>query len=541
MNMAKEPRRLDDEARKVRFTFVDGEQGGRAVEAWQEGIDVRLLLSKISAQRSALYRGAAAGLLLGLAIATLWLTLMRSPSWSASTEIMVANTTLQLSGQDAVVTQLLVENTLLQSQMLLARSHAVMERAIDRIGAAEVRSLLPQPGPLARGLAWLREATRQAAEPDGGAREGLMLSLKDAVSVSRSGASQIIVLRARGADANAAVRLANEVTQAFISESRAINAVVTTSGAFRERIQVLGPTVRMISDAVKPKGRDGPRALLVLALVPLAAGFAGLGLATLRAASTRRIWSAEQLAQHTGGEFFGHVPDVTGPARGATKEQCLPTALRHARAAALERRRHRPRCIGVTSSGGDAGRTTVAKGFALLLAKSGQRVLLADAAFDTRALTRSLSLEGEPGLQDILHGTMALRHCARPSLQPNLDILGAGDAAGDPDPLWPALAQALDATGDRAYDWVILDLPALDPSSAIRAAGAVLDDLILVVRRGAVAGTDLEDAMAGLGQTRDKLLGTMLSVDRRGSALMRPFAAMRKLASRTGRPGAATR
>jgi Mrp family chromosome partitioning ATPase len=345
------------------------------------------------------------------------------------------------------------------------------------------------------------------------------------------------VVRARGADADAAARLATEVTQAFIAESRAMNAVVTTSGAFRERIQVLGPTVRVISDALRPQGKDGPRALLLIILAPLLGALSGLGVAAGMALLSRCIWSAEQLQQRTGGEFFGYVPGthVRKPAGsprrwlpGHAERTDLPATLRRIRAAALERRRNRPRIVGLTSAVGDSdgdtstdaatdtGKTIVAKGLALLLANSGQRVLLVDAAFATRQLSRTLQLETERGLSDVLHRPELASATIRKSLEANLDLMGAGlvDAAhgaGDVDARWPALARALSGLPERSYDWVILDLSPLDPPSAIRAAGVVIDDILLVVRHGAVRGTELDGQLSALGAARGKLLGAVFS------------------------------
>ncbi len=520
VDMAEAAKPQEIRPRRLPFTFVDGRGSGRSEEVWREGIDMPLLLSKLRARRFLLMRGAWVGALAGLLAACGWMAL-RTPVWSAATEVLVSNTTLQLSGQDAVVTQLMVENTLLQSQMLLARSQAVIERAMVRIGPEKLAALLPQRASNTLFMAWLLTPAPITAETKAQERQAMMLSLRDRVAVNRSGASQIITISVRAPDADSAVLLATEVTQAFVEESRAINAVVTTSGAFRERIQVLGPTVRLISGAIRPTGKNGPRALMVLSAVPLAGALLGVTIAVLAAAASRRIWSGEQIVKQTGREFFGYLPasssseasckSVSSPRTLSGQPSSLAVALRRVRAAALERRQARPRVVGITHMPAGKGHSSVAKGLALLLSGSGQRILLVDGAISSHELTHSLALDGTRGLQDVLHEPGLLPSVICTSLRPDIDLLSAGSERGDVDVLWPALPRALSALPGRPYDWVIIDLQALEPPSAIRAAGIVIDDIILIVQRGTITQQALELALEGLGATRQKLLGMMMS------------------------------
>src|SRR5260370_41307035 len=56
---------------------------------------------------------------------------VRIPAFSASSEILISNTSLQLSGPEAVVTQILVENSLVQNAVEVLRSGRVLGRVID--------------------------------------------------------------------------------------------------------------------------------------------------------------------------------------------------------------------------------------------------------------------------------------------------------------------------------------------------------------------------------------------------------------------------
>jgi Mrp family chromosome partitioning ATPase/capsular polysaccharide biosynthesis protein len=507
---------LDDGHRRLRFSFADTEDPPQTREAWRDGVDVGVLISKINRQRRLLRHGAVLGGIAMSTFAAAWL-LLRTPTWSATTEVLVSNTTLQLSGQDAVVTQLMVENTLLQSQILLARSSAVMERVVGKLGPERTMALLPQPGPvtgLRRLLSFGKPPTLESAEGKA-ERQALIQSLKSDVSISRSGASQILALRVRASGAEAAAELANEVTQAFLAETRDINAVVTTSGVFRERIRVLGPTARLISDAHPPAGKDGPRALLVIAAAPTLGALLGLMAALALSVFNRRIWSGEQLAQQTDAEFFGYIsPHKVGIAQAISghgrEPSSLAAALRRVRVAALERRGTKPRVLGITSFHGDVSRTTVATGLALLFAAEGRRVLLVDAALETACLSRSLALEGRPGLHDVLADPKGFGDMVQRNIRSDLDVLPVGEANGDVDTRWSQLLKAIETTPQPPYDWVIMDLPLLQHNADVRAAGSVFDDLILVVDEGQVSSPALDLALKDLGASRDKLLGTLI-------------------------------
>jgi Mrp family chromosome partitioning ATPase/capsular polysaccharide biosynthesis protein len=516
---------------KRAFSFADSTNERPPREAWRDGVNIPLLLAKIRARRSLLGRITAMAALASVALAVA-IIMLRPAVYRAGSEILIANTTLQLSGQDAVVTQLLVENTLLQSQMLLARSNTVMERVIERLGAEQIKAMLPQPGPVGKALSALDPRGRRPGTDTAPAASGralLIQSLKANIAVSRIGASQILGLAALGSTAEAAAALANETTQAYLTELREINAVVTTSGAFRERIRVLGPTARTVSDATPPSGKDGPRALLILLGIPIAGGLLGLGLAAAFAVFSRRIWTGEQLAALTGTEFFGVIRQnaasavISDPLHAGT---CIASILRRVRAAVMEQPGGKPRVIGMTSPASETGKTATALGLALLFARDGARVLLVDASPMQQTLSKSLALEDMPGLRQVLSAPHILRDVIRPEIRKGLDVLGAGQPRGDTDALWPNLLKSFGSGQGPHYDWVILDLPTLDDATGVRTACVAVDDLIIAVDRGKTSEPILAGQIALLGSQRDKIIGCIMhtgSAVQQGPALPNPL------------------
>src|ERR1700731_3572701 len=128
------------DATNSRLSVIDeGDRPGQ-VNPWQEGISFRTFLEKVRQRRHMMIVltlvGAAVGCLAGLAFVAI-----RVPAFSASSELLISNTTLQLSGPEAVVTQVLLENSLIESAMALLKSGRVLERVIDKLGLEEVERI----------------------------------------------------------------------------------------------------------------------------------------------------------------------------------------------------------------------------------------------------------------------------------------------------------------------------------------------------------------------------------------------------------------
>jgi Mrp family chromosome partitioning ATPase len=136
-----------------------------------------------------------------------------------------------------------------------------------------------------------------------------------------------------------------------------------------------------------------------------------------------------------------------------------------------------------------------------------------DAALETACLSRSLALEDRPGLHDVLADPRCFPDAVQRNIRADLDVLPVGEASGDVDTRWPQLLRAIEGTSGPSYDWVIMDLPPMQPAADIRAAGAVFDDLVLVADEGRVPSAALAAALKDLGASRDRLLGTLICED----------------------------
>jgi Mrp family chromosome partitioning ATPase/capsular polysaccharide biosynthesis protein len=241
--------------------------------------------------------GATIGMLIGL-----FYVAVRVPAFSASSELLISNTTLQLSGPEAVVTQVLLENSLIESAMALLKSGRVLERVIEKLGLEEVERI-------SLNYALPRNGLDSEAESSDASRKQTAISLlRSNMTVTRVGASQIVAVRARAVSAIDAARLTNEIAGAFVKDQYDANAVITTNAALRERIKVLGPTVRIISEAAPPRSKDPPSGTIAMLLAVVLGGAFGAASALALILFDPRLRCAEQLADLTSAECFGYVP-----------------------------------------------------------------------------------------------------------------------------------------------------------------------------------------------------------------------------------------
>lgn len=508
-----------------------------AAQRWRDGIGVRMAVAKIRQRRPMVVGLALAGAVVGL-LSGFGNWIARTPTYTASSQLLVSNTTLQLSGPDAVVTQVLVENSVIQSAMEMLRSSKVLGRVIDRAGLEQIESSLPQVHGIRDllSLQMFKSGQKGAEEPR---RQAALARLRDNLQIKRIGASQVISVLCRAYTAEGAAAMTNEIAQSFVQEQNDINAVVSTSAALRERIKVLGPTARIISEAVPPDRTDGLPKVVVLALAPVggAVAFAlvGLGIALL----DRRLRSAEQLAALTAVECLGYMPQSAS--RGAPALRALrfnlrlpwsrrarnaaddatadPRAvsvrrnaiLRRARSIVIERSEDMPKIIGITSCHRAEGKTNFVAYWAGLLAADGARVLLVDASEPGSSLSNKLASGVTKGLQQLLRGETTPAEAIRTEIRRGLDFLPRGPATRYLDAQWNDLVSIVRGCGEMPYEWVIIDLPPLSPVADVRAAGQAVDALLVVVEWGRTTEAELAEALGSLGPVREKLIATVIS------------------------------
>lgn len=273
---------------------------------------------------------------------------------------------------------------------------------------------------------------------------------------------------------------------------------------------------RIISPASNPENPSHPRTTLSLALSLVLGGMIGVGVGLFREFSDRVFRTGAQVREELDTEFLGMLPRLdnlpdkrtsqSGASLLAEGHFAAPPIMRHtvdaplsgyaeslrgakvAADIALSDQNHK--VIGVVSSLPGEGKSTTAANFANLLAKQGKRTLLIDADMRNPGLTRETASRVDKGLiehllnetpveelilEEVDSGLHFLPCILRTRISHTSDLLAS-----------PTMRALLDRAG-KIYDYVIVDLPPLNPVIDVRAAAASFDGFLFVIEWGKTA------------------------------------------------------
>jgi receptor protein-tyrosine kinase len=279
-----------------------------------------------------------------------------------------------------------------------------------------------------------------------------------------------------------------------------------------------GPTPKVVQPAGgagKIKPRPKRNALLGLAL----GAILGIGLAFLREALDRRVWSEDAIESILALPLLGRLPKpprefrrtnelvmVSEPGRPAAEAfRKLRTNLEFAN---LDREH---RTIMISSSVEQEGKSTTVGNLGVALARGGRRVAIVDLDLRRPLMHRFFRVGAVPGVTDVVSGRATLadaireipigdqrsqsllaRHAASgngamPAKGPTLSLLPAGSARFDPGEF--ILDEGLYAVlGEMRKDWdvVLIDAPPMSVVGDALSLSAGVDAIIVVAKLGLV-------------------------------------------------------
>jgi capsular exopolysaccharide synthesis family protein len=170
----------------------------------------------------------------------------------------------------------------------------------------------------------------------------------------------------------------------------------------------------------------------------------------------------------------------------------------------------RPKVLLITSAMPDEGKSTVAANLARTLALSGSRVLLVDGDLRKGHLHRSLKMQSEPGLSELLHGTCDPDKVIQRDSLPNFAFVSCGTHSGNPGDLF--LGSGLDqvlARWRREFDYVVIDSSPLFAADDASCLAPKVDGTLFVVRRGHSSARAVSEALDLLAQRQARVLGVI--------------------------------
>ena len=140
--------------------------------------------------------------------------------------------------------------------------------------------------------------------------------------------------------------------------------------------------------------------------------------------------------------------------------------------------------LAVTSSLAGEGKTTVALGLAITLARDYlEETILIDGDIRNPEVSTRMDLQEEPGLVNVLAGEFRVDQALYQHAHPNLRVLSAGTVVGGPGLTSTRLGmQELLAELRQRKVFVILDAPPILPMADMNLFSEIVDGIVLVVR-----------------------------------------------------------
>jgi capsular exopolysaccharide synthesis family protein len=286
---------------------------------------------------------------------------------------------------------------------------------------------------------------------------------------------------------------------------------------------------------------------LILAAAAVLGLSVGFGVAILRDSFDRGIRTAAQLRAALGMDCLGLMPLIANASRarrhrrrdvarniatrslanwppllrlaGTQPMSQVAEVMRRTRARLDQLRIGPPggRVIGCVSARSGEGKSTISANLAASMARSGKRTLLIDWDLRKLSLTTALETGPLPGFIDIVTrpgDTMTDVLWQDPVTQLQFLPAGPGAPSALPCPvdlLHTPATQALIDTMRRCYDYIVVDLPAMEAASDADSAAAMVDAVLLVVEWGRTDIESIVECLAGTQAILPRLVGAVLN------------------------------
>lgn len=295
---------------------------------------------------------------------------------------------------------------------------------------------------------------------------------------------------------------------------------------------------RVITNATPPLRPSKPNKPMLMVLFAFFGLMAGASLGGYREFRDRFFRTGDQVRDNLGLEYLGLAPLLTDLAPLASSSEparpgiirplnnayryCVDhplsqfaETLRSAKIATdLSFSGEGAKVIGVVSALPGEGKTTISSNLAGLLALQGSRTLLIDADLRNPGATRALAMHAERGLLETLIGNEPLEQSLMFDPETRLAFLPAVVKRRVPhssDLLGSAAMRRIMDLLRRNFDYIILDLPPLGAVVDARAAGPLLDSLVMVVKWGETSPAVVRDTLFADPELHGKCAGVILN------------------------------
>ncbi|MFQ5746597.1 MAG: polysaccharide biosynthesis tyrosine autokinase, partial [Gemmatimonadota bacterium] len=287
------------------------------------------------------------------------------------------------------------------------------------------------------------------------------------------------------------------------------------------------PTVRVVERAIVEDEPISPRPARNVALAAVLGLMLGVGLGFVREYMDTHIHASDNVEALLGIPAIAQIPHLSLSNGRSRRPQLLVTATdgQSVAAEAFRTLRTNVRFVRggdgatemvVTSPGPQAGKSLTAANLATTLAHQGIRTLLLDADMRRSAQHLQFEAEREPGLSDVLAGSVPLSDAIRRTPVNGLDLLPAGAAPPNPSELLGGeRMERLLAQIRTGYESIVIDSPPVLAVTDAAVLGPMVDGVILVLRAEQTDREAAEYAVRQLRHVNAKILGIVMNDMRR--------------------------
>ena len=297
-----------------------------------------------------------------------------------------------------------------------------------------------------------------------------------------------------------------QIYDSLVRQSRELDI----SGEIRMNTALILENARVPGGPVYPNHRKNLQFGFVGGLI------IGIGLAFFFEYLDSRIKSPDEIKKHLGIPFLGLVPVVSVKDKASAPDPTDPgfgEAFRGIRTNVIfSSAAQGTQTIVVTSTMPSEGKTVVSSNLAMSIAETGQRVLLIDADMRRPRVHEVFGMPQEPGLSNLLVGTVKPAEALRHTKVKGLHVITAGRTPPNPAELLGSkrFRDFLVALKDH-FDWVIIDTP---PVLAVSDAPVVAHNasgVVFVMAAGQTSRHNARVAVEQLQNARANILGAVLN------------------------------
>jgi capsular exopolysaccharide synthesis family protein len=304
------------------------------------------------------------------------------------------------------------------------------------------------------------------------------------------------------------------------SNRQIYNSLLQRSKETGVSAELKASNIRVVDAASTPINPVSPRKSLALALGLFGGLFVGVGLAFFFEYLDNRIKTPDEIKAHLGLPSLGMIPalgtELAGsgdplinngvPARFSEALRTVRTNVLFSSAA------EGTQSIAVTSTGPGEGKTMVASNLAIGLAQAGLRVLLIDGDMRRPRVHGLFGVPQEPGLSNLMVGTVKASESLRKSAVEGLWVLPAGKIPPNPAELL-ASARFKDFLGSLSthFDWVVVDTPPVMAVADAAVVGNRVSGVLFVVAADKTSRHGARVALDQLEQAHVRFVGGVLN------------------------------